>query len=172
MSNIRNIREAEDAIRRRFLAEAFKGTLEYSPEEVIETERWWYIPYGWIGCAGLIVNKDDLYVNWLGSCLTLEQCFWGHDRGIFCDLVDFTFASDTDKGVAARLLASFKHLPTNHGGSTTIDPVWYRESEIPAALSSQFPSFKRHFVWFCIPLLQKAYENDGLRFTCRLSEAV
>lgn len=66
--------EAEDAIRRRFIADGFRGTLEYAPDKVIETDRWWYIPFCWIGCAGFIVSKDDLYVNWLGSALSLEQC--------------------------------------------------------------------------------------------------
>src|SRR5258706_354551 len=86
------IRDAEDAIGRRFIADGFRGTLEYASDKVIETDRWWYIPFCWIGCAGFIVSKDDLYVNWLGSALSLEQCFWGHDHGVFCDLVDFTFS--------------------------------------------------------------------------------
>src|SRR4029453_2250139 len=98
------IRDAEDAIRRRFIADGFRGTLKYSSDKVIETDRWGYIPSCWIGWAGLIVNKDDLYVNWLGLALSLEQCFWGHTRGVFFDLVDFTFSPDTDRVLAARLL--------------------------------------------------------------------
>jgi hypothetical protein len=58
-ANNATISEAVDAIRRRFVADGFRGTLKYATDEVIETDRWWYIPYGWIGCAGFIVNKDD-----------------------------------------------------------------------------------------------------------------
>jgi hypothetical protein len=164
------LREAEDAIRRRFVADGFRGTLEYASDKVIETQRWWYIPFCWIGCLGFIVSKDDLYVNWLGSGVTLEQCFWGHDRGVFCDLVDFAFARDTDPAVAERLLRQFKHMHANARGVLPSESVWYRDSEIPQAVSSQFPVFIRHFVWFAIPELMRAYEKDGLRFTCGLSK--
>jgi hypothetical protein len=163
------IPDAEDAIRRRFRANGFCGTLEYAPDKVIETDRWWYIPFCWIGSAGFIVNRDDLYVNWLGSALTLEQCFWGHDHGVVCDLIDFTFSPETDRAAAARLLSRFRHMHPNAEGVLPNEPVQYWDAEIPDALSRQFPTFIRHFVWFAIPELMRAYERDGLRFTCKLS---
>ena len=168
--SMNTMREAEDAIRRRFAAEAFRGELKYEPGNVIENESWWYIPYCWIGCAGFIVNKDDLYVNWLGSGLSIEKCFWGHDHSIFCDLIDFTFSADTNTELAARLLPRFKHMHPNARGILPNGPVWYRESEIPFALSNHFPTFRRHFVWSAIPELFHASEKEGLRFTCRLSK--
>src|SRR5262249_50477896 len=99
------ILEAEDAIRRRFTATNFQGELRYDPAKVVETDGWWYIPYCWIGCKGFIVGKDTLYVNWLGSALSLEECFWGHDHGVVCDLVDFTFVSGTSPELARRLVS-------------------------------------------------------------------
>ncbi|MDB6026183.1 MAG: hypothetical protein JWM68_2406 [Verrucomicrobiales bacterium] len=167
------IRDAEEAIRRRFSADGFRGTLKYNLAEMIEAERWWYIPYKWIGCFGFIVNKDDLYVNWLGSGLfKLELCFWGHDHGIVNDLVDFSFAPDTDTTVAAKLLSGFMHMHPNARGVLPTEPVWYRDSEIPSALSTQFPLFKRHLVWTNLRGLFEAYEKDGLRFDCRLAKKV
>ncbi len=173
MSTVSTIHDAEDAIKRRFITDGFRGKLEYASDKVIETERWWYIPFTWIGCFGFIVSKDDLYVNWLGSgsALTLEHCFWGHDHGVFCDLVDFSFSPDTDRTLAARLISGFKHTHANAKGGLLCEPVWYRDSEIPAALSSQFPNFRRHFVWSAIPELHRAY-GEGLRFTCGLSKGV
>jgi len=162
--------EAEEAIRRRFAADVFRGQLKYEPAKVIETDRWWYIPFCWIGCAGFIVNKADLYVNWLGSGLGLEQCFWGHDHGVYCDLVDFAFSPETDTRLAARLVSRFKHMRPNARGVLPNEPVWYRESEIPMVISSQFPTFRRHHVWCGIPDLFHSCENDGLRFTCCLSK--
>lgn len=162
------LKNAEDSIRRRLLAERFQGTLEYNPREVTETDRWWYIPFRWIGCAGMIVNKDDLYVNWLGSEIDLQDCIWGHDRSIYCDLVDFTFAANTDMNLAQRLIRRFKHMHPRADGKKPVEPVWYRESEIAAAVSTQFPVFHRHFVWFAIPELKTACEREGLRFSCRL----
>ena len=166
------IRDAEDAIRRRFIVDGFRGTLKYDSKEVIETDRWWYIPFCWIGCLGFIVRKDDLYVNWLGSGICLEKCIWAHDQGVYCDLVDFTFASETDRALAARLVAGFKHMHPNARGVLPNQEVWYRDSEIPEALARQFPTFRRHFVWFAIPQLHRACEEEGLRFTCKLSSGV
>ena len=163
------IREAEDAIRRRFAASHFRGELKYDPSKVIETERWWYIPYCWIGCAGFIVSKHNLYVNWLGSGCTLEECFWGHDYGVFCDLVDFTFASETSRTSVVNLVAKFKHVHPAANGRIPSQPVWYRPNEIEEAVTRQFPSFKRHFVWFCIPELKRASECEGLSFSSTLS---
>ena len=168
----KTIRDAEDAIRRRFAKDGFAGVLEYDHGKVIETDRWWYIPFCWIGCFGFIVNKDDLYANWLGSTSSpnLDQCFWGHDHGLFCDLVDFTFSSDTDTELAKRLLPKFKHTRPNESGVPPAESVWYNKSEIESKFLIHFPTFKRHFVWFAIAELRHAYENDGLRFTCSLSK--
>jgi len=38
------IREAEEAIKRRFIEDGFRGPLDYAPGKVVETDRWWYIP--------------------------------------------------------------------------------------------------------------------------------
>jgi len=57
------------------------------------------------------MNKSDLYVNWLASGLfTLDACFWGHDRGLFNDLVDFEFSPDTSLDVAREIVSSFLHI--------------------------------------------------------------
>ncbi len=146
--------------------ERFQGTVSYNARDLLRSKRWWYIPYRWIGCRGFIVSLDSGYVNWLGSALSLSDCFWGHERGIVCELVDFTFSPGTDTGLASRLLTRFKHMHPDARGRLPSEPVWYRETEIPAALSNQFPTFKRHFVWFAIPELRHAHEKERLRFTC------
>jgi hypothetical protein len=171
-SSRRSLERAVECIRKRFAAENWRGKdVTYDPQHLLRSNTWWYIPYCWIGCAGFIVNMGDGYVNWLGSALDLRLCFWGHERGIFCDLVDFEFAPDTSKDLAARLLRSFKHMFPNARGVLPNEPVWYRDSEIPAAIEKQFPVFKRHFAWVAIEPLMGACEKDGLRFTCRLSDS-
>lgn len=170
MDSQNSLRDAEDAIRRRLEEERFQGKLHYDSKKVVEVENWWFIPFSWIGCAGFIVNKSDLYVNWLGSGFDLKQCFWGHDRGLFCDVVDFAFAPDTNTELAGRLLLKFKHTNASVFGKIPAEPVWYREFEIPSALSANFPTFKRHLVWHAIPEIQRATENEGLRFTSTLSK--
>src|SRR5258706_638458 len=154
------------SIQKRVDRDRFQGTISYNARDLLRSQTWWYIPYRWIGCAGFIVNLNSGYVNWLGSALRLRDCFWGHQHGIVCDIVDFTFSPGTDKGLASRLLPRLKHMHPDVRGRLPSEPVWYPEPEIPPALSNQFPTFKRHFVWFAIPELLHAHEKEGLRFTC------
>jgi hypothetical protein len=156
-------------LQQRLDKERFQGSVSYNARDLLRSRHWWYVPYAWIGCRGFIVSLDSGYVNWLGSALSLRDFFWGHEHGIVCDLVDFTFAPGTAMALAARLLERFKHMHPNARGVLPNEPVCYRESEISAALSNQFPIFKRHFVWFAIPDLFHACENEGLRFSCSLS---
>lgn len=167
------IKDAEEAIRRKLAQEKFNaGEIKYDVSEVVENDRWWYVPFSWIGCFGFIVNKSDLYVNWLGSALhpNLEECLWGHDHGLYCEFVDFSFAPDTDTQLALRLLPKFKHTHAPDGAAPLSDPAWYSESEIQLAFERQFPTFRRHFVWYAIPALRIAYEKEGLRFSCVVSK--
>jgi hypothetical protein len=160
--------EVDDAIRRKFASEGFRGVLKYDRSEAEETEHWWFIPYGWIGCSGCIVNKRDLYVNWLGSALPREMFVWGHERGIFHELLDFSFAPDTPRELAGRLLRRFKYQNPKRTGSHD-NLLWYRDEEVSAALENHFPTFRSHFVWYGIPEIpeiRKACEEEGLRFTC------
>ncbi len=167
---MQTIREAEEAIRNVFAAKGRKPELRYDPSRVIENERWWYIPCGWIGSHGCIVNKNDLYVNWLGSATSVEHALWGHDHGLFHDFVDFAFASNTAPDLVTRLLLRFRHMHPNARGAMPKEPVAYRDSEIEYALASQFPVFLRHFVWYAIPEIRRAYEANVLRFTAKLSK--
>jgi len=155
-------------IQKRLARDRFRMTVPYLPQDLLRAETWWYIPYRWIGCKGFIVNAADGYVNWLGSALDLQDCFWGHERGVFCDVVDFTFAANTEAKVAVRILQHFRHLRPNEKGQSPREPAPYRDSEIASAMTAQFPTFRSHFVWYAIPALLKAWENEGLRFTCAL----
>src|SRR5207249_48675 len=96
--------------------ERFQGTISYNTCDLLRAQRWWYIPYIWIGCSGFIVSLDSGYVNWLGSGLSLKNCFWGHEHGVVFDLVDFVFSPDADRELAARLLTRFQHMHPNARG--------------------------------------------------------
>ena len=161
---------ALSCIQARVKKERFNMTVSYKAEDLLHHANWWYVPYRWIGCNGFIVNKQDGYVNWLGSALTLRQCFWGHERSVFTDMVDFKFSPQTDKAIVTSLLGHFKHLPTDSNEPTSSEPIWYQGKEIEPALLNQFPLFKNHFVWFCIPYLMEASEKHGLHFTCSLAK--
>lgn len=163
------LKEAEDAIRARFRRDGTTHELKYDSKKVVETSNWIYVPCGWIGSAGCIVNRADGYVNFLGSALELDDCFWGHERGVFCDVVDFEFDRQTEVDLVAKLLRKFQHMHANAQGNEPNQPVWYRDSEIAEAIWRQFPFFKRHFVWYAIPEIRSAAGENGLLFKSTLS---
>ena len=158
-------------LQERLNQEQFEGTVPFNPDDLLRSRNWWYVPYRWIGCIGFIVSSENGYVNWLGSGsgIHLRECLWGHERGIFCDLVDFTFAQDTDPKLAVELVGKFHHMHPNSRGVLPRWPVPYRDSEIQSAFSIYFPTFSRHFIWSALPELARAYK-EGLRFTCRLAK--
>ena len=170
MAAATTFREIDAAIRLKYASEGLQSDLRYDPKLVREGDHWWYVPCGWIGSLGCIVDKRDLYVNCLGSGLSLDMCIWGHEHGIFHDLVDFTFAQGTDLNLAAALLLRFQHTRPNAAGMRPNRPVWYRYGEIASALSTQFPIFRRHFVWSGIPEIRDAHERDGMSFASTLSK--
>ena len=57
-----------DAAERRLL-EYLRRPLEFDPHSLIEAEHWWFIPEGWIGKLGFIVEKQSGKVFPLGSGL-------------------------------------------------------------------------------------------------------
>ncbi|HWB59878.1 MAG TPA: hypothetical protein VG733_10305 [Chthoniobacteraceae bacterium] len=148
----------------------------YEPAGLLQSPDWWYIPCGWIGCFGFIINKNDSHINWLGSFFAmtwspLQLCFWGHNHGLYCDLVDFTFAPNTSMQLAGRLLRHFQPMAPDAQGRTPERPRPYDESEIEHALASQFPTFKNHYVYGnAIREIKRAYENETLRFTSTWAE--
>ena len=117
-----SIRDAEYAIKWTFAAKGPLAQFRYDSAGVIENDRWWFIPCGRIGSHGCIVNKADLYVNWLGSATNREDALWGHDHGLFHDLVDFAFAPDTPPDVAVRLVAQFRHMKPKTRGQEPREP--------------------------------------------------
>jgi hypothetical protein len=146
--------------------------LKYNPRDIIETERWWFIPCGWAGYpgrAGCIVDKADFSIDWLGTG-SLEMSFWGHDHGLNHDLADFTFAPGTDLILAETIVRKFLHMRPNAAGKLPCHPIPYRDSEITSAVSAQFPVFKRHYVGLAIHEIRHAYENEGLRFSSTRAE--
>ncbi len=121
---------------------------------------------------GFIVNKSDLYVNWLGSGLfNIDEVFWGHDHGIYCDIMDFTFAANTDSQLTEKIVRRFKRSARGDDGEPTDDFCFYQDHQISDAVQKQFPTFKNHFVWYGIPEIFKAYQSEGLRFTCALTNS-
>lgn len=145
--------------------------IRFDADQLLRCDEWWYVPFGWIGCAGFIVDRRDGYVNWLGSSLMLSDCFWGHHHGIFCGPVDFTFTSDleTSYATALDLVKQFRRYTPNDG-LLELDDYWYSEPASKRALDLQFPQFPTHFVWGAIPALRRATAAGLISFHAAASK--
>jgi len=48
---------------------------------VTDRGTYWFFRVGYIGSSGVIVDKADLRLFPMGSALSLDDCFWGHEHG-------------------------------------------------------------------------------------------
>ena len=73
---------------------------QYSAAEVIEATSWFYIPWGWIGCLGWIVEKDEGTIFKLGSGLGgIDKAIDAYQEGTlepFTPSADLPAASRSD----------------------------------------------------------------------------
>jgi len=65
--SIKSLRIALERIKNHIEKEGYQSELKYSELDLLESDRWWYIPYTWVGCNGFIVDKASEKVHWLGS---------------------------------------------------------------------------------------------------------
>lgn len=150
----------------------FQEPIKFDATGLLRCDEWWYIPFGWIGCYGFLVDRRDGYVNWLGSAMmTLNDCFWGHTRGIFCAPIDFTFTCDRDASYATvlDLVSQFRRC-TADTGRLEIDDFSYSKEAAKHAIDRQFPHFKHHFAWLAIPALRQASEAGLISFHAEASK--
>lgn len=151
------------------LAGALGRDISFQESQVIEAPRWWYIPYGWIGCAGFIIDKADGYINQLGSCHSLDDCFWAHNRGIKYGYADLTIHQITNlKSTIDTLMkmgsrAPFNPIPNRPNTSGKGSEFWTRE-ELEAILEGLPVTFSNQILWFTIPALRNAETQSFCKF--------
>lgn len=54
---------------------------------VIDRGGYWFFRVGHVGSCGVIVDKADGRLSVMGSALSLDDCFWGHEHGFSPELV-------------------------------------------------------------------------------------
>lgn len=63
----------------KYLSSTLKLTLDYDEADVVEGDTWWFIPHGWIGVLGFIVEKDTGEIYVVGSATSEDYrgaAFW------------------------------------------------------------------------------------------------
>jgi hypothetical protein len=98
--------------------------VECDPAEAIEAATWWYVPHGWIGCLGFIVDKRDGEVTQLGSAPGLDDSLWGYTRRVYFERVDLTFTAVHDTEQTVRFLRFIhRRIPLNPGAENSLPEV-------------------------------------------------
>jgi hypothetical protein len=128
------------------VAEKIGHPIDVAPDGACESATWWFVPYGWIGCAGHFVDKVDGFVTQLGSCHRLDLCFWAHDRGFRypCDLV---VEEVHDLAGTVAFLESVLAYPE---ADQTPGRAWSSEA-LMQALSTPPRLFRHQKFWFELP---------------------
>src|SRR5690348_15809054 len=70
----------EDAVRRVRESAEQNAAVPFS-DDVVDRGAYWFFPVGYIGSCGVIVDKADGRLSVMGSALSLDDCFWGHEHG-------------------------------------------------------------------------------------------
>ncbi len=139
--NTDNRAEYERAVRT--VSQSAGQRVEVDESQALEAESWWFIPAVWIGCSGYIVEKESEEVTALGSGLSLDLWFWGHERGALkspCTLVINRVNS------ASHSLQLMRKLDM---------------SEVPV----QFPHrVQANTLWLALPVLKEAEETGAFEF--------
>lgn len=56
-------------------------------DTVLDRSEYWFFRVGYIGSCGVIVDKADGRLSVMGSALSLDDCFWGHEHGFSPEFV-------------------------------------------------------------------------------------
>jgi hypothetical protein len=166
-----SLKLALEAMRRRFEKDRFQGELRFDHAKLLRCDNWWYIPFSWIGCFGFIVDRRDGGVDWLSSgFMTLSDCFWGHNRGIICGPIDFTFTPEVSasEDTILSLVKMFRRC-VRRAQSEDLDYVGYSIEDAMEAIKTRFPTFKFHCAWGAIPAIREATERELISFHAELT---
>lgn len=81
-----SLAEAESLVshvaRRALVYEIDGRFVDYDRDGVLVSDELFYLPFGWIGCAGYLVERKTKRVIALGSALSVDAQIWAWYRGI------------------------------------------------------------------------------------------
>ncbi len=115
----------------------------FSPD-VIDRGSYWFFPVGYAGSCGVIVEKADLRLFPMGSSLSLDDCFWGHEHGFSPDFVILRILDVRDREAAEAFLLPLVREPA--GPNPNPRRVWLRASLLNVPFD-----FAPQSLWLHIP---------------------
>ncbi|TQV84356.1 hypothetical protein [Aliikangiella coralliicola] len=127
---------------------------------VVEQEKFWYFRVGFVGSSGVIVNKFDGRLFVMGSGLSNEEMFWGHENGFSPDKVDIEIFEVNNplkvSGMVGALLVQLGKAPSHPNRAAR---------EIARELIKELPQkFHGVSLWLQIPWFIEAVEQNWLTY--------
>src|SRR5262245_989492 len=100
---------------------------EEPPAGVIDRGDYWFFRVGFIGSAGVIIDKSSGHLFVMGSALSEDDMFWGHENGFSGGPTTLRITSVSDLNNTVEFL-----FYAVHGGpGSTRDPhprrAWLKE---------------------------------------------
>ncbi|HKO49668.1 MAG TPA: hypothetical protein VJV79_18190, partial [Polyangiaceae bacterium] len=111
---------------RALVEEYATGRAVWFSQEVIDRGTYWFFPVGFVGSSGVIVNKSDLALFPMGSALSLDDCFWGHEHGFSPELVVLRILEVHNRDQTVEFLLPFAGAPK--GRNPNPRRVWTRNA--------------------------------------------
>ncbi len=142
-----------------------QGGSTWFEREVIEKETFWCFRVGFIGSAGIIIDKADGKLSVLGSALSLDDAFWGHEHGFSSESVTLHISKVYDVEQATSLLFQpVVNYPTVKTGPT----YWRDKTAKRKALAAQLQDGPCQFgplkLWLLIPYFRQAQQLQWFDF--------
>jgi hypothetical protein len=127
---------------------------EELPAGVVDRGEYWFLRVGSIGSAGVIIDKSSGRLFVMGSALSQDDMFWGHENGFsgVPTTLRITGVSDLNNTV------EFLFYVVQGGPGSARDPhprrTWLKEQ-----LRTLPHEFKRQNPWLRIPALREIRET-------------
>ena len=128
---------------------------EQPPQGIVDRGDYWFLPVGFIGSAGVIVDKATGRLSVMGSALSRDDMFWGYENGFSGETSTLRITSVYDMTKAVEFL----FYAVSGGPGSTRDPhprrAWLEEK-----LSDLPQEFQHQSLWLRIPAFRQVREES------------
>jgi hypothetical protein len=146
----------EDAVAkaRQYARETGANWFETPPDGIVDRGSYWFLPVGFVGSAGVIIDKVTGRLFVMGSALRPDEMFWGHEHGFSGERSTLRI---TDVADMTRTVEFLFYVVSGGPGSTR-DPhprrAWLEE------MLRQLPqAFRGQSLWLRIPAFREVREH-------------
>ena len=140
---------------RRYAEERGAIWSEEPPAVIVVRGDYWFLRVGFIGSSGVIIDKESGRLFIMGSALSEDDMFWGHENGFSGERTALRITSVRD----LNRTVEFLFYAVKDGPGSTRDPhprrAWLKEQ-----LATLPRTFRNQPLWLGIPAFRAVREKD------------